>query len=118
MSLLISIVFSILASIGLAFAKATSIYGLIRDRRYSWVNFIAISTLWLGVTIPSAYSMCGQWGCSWGLRFGWISDILPPIFAKDISSGETLLTVGDGHLFGAMHLFLRACHRLVVLCAR
>lgn len=93
MSLLISIVFSILVSIGLAFGKAISIYRLIRDQRYSWTKFIAISLAWLGATIPSTYSECGQLGCSWGLRFGWISDIFQPMFVTDISSNSALLTL-------------------------
>ncbi|MER9327112.1 hypothetical protein [Mesorhizobium sp. M0488] len=93
MSLLISIFFSVLASIGLTFAKAISVYGFIRDQRYSWISFIAISIGWFGATVLSAYSMCGQLGCSWGLRFGWISDMLPHGFVTNVSSGEKLFMV-------------------------
>jgi hypothetical protein len=90
MSLLISIAFSVLASIGLAFAKAFSIYGLIRDKRYSWVSFIVISVVWLGATVLSANRTCGQWGCSWGLHFGWILALLPQSFVTNIALGEKL----------------------------
>lgn len=93
MSFLISIFFSVLASIGLTLAKAFSIYGLIRDQRYSWVSFIVISIVWIGATVLSAYSTCGQLGCSWGLRFNWISDMLPHGYVTNVSAGETLFVI-------------------------
>lgn len=74
-------------------AKAISIYGLIRDKRYSWVSFVVISIIWAGATILSVHRTCDQWGCSWGLHFGWIFALLPPGFVMDVSSGEKLFIV-------------------------
>lgn len=41
----------------------------------------------------SAHRSCGQWGCSWGLHYGWIYALLPRGFVTDVSSGEKLFVV-------------------------
>jgi hypothetical protein len=91
MALLVSLGLAVVAAIVLTFAKAVVEYRAILGGRYSWQMFLAVGPFWVVLTLLSLNSQCNPAGCSWGLRFDWLFDILRSIPALTQTSGEVLV---------------------------
>jgi hypothetical protein len=46
---------------------------------YRHYNLSILLLAWVLVTLASFYAACGPIGCSYGLRFGWVAELIPGI---------------------------------------
>jgi hypothetical protein len=113
MSILASILLAIVAGVVLTIAKAISVAKMIHERNYSLVRFGLIVAFWAGLTIPSAEFSCGPIGCTYGLHFGWV----PELIKADLPSSTIFLVMGGyailseyffGHALGWVFSLSRA----------
>lgn len=116
MSILASILLAIAAGVVLTIAKAISVAKMIHERNYSLVRFGLIAAFWAGLTIASIGSSCGPIGCTYGLHFGWVLELIkidmPPNTIFFVMGGYAILSVYFfGHALGLLFSLSRALVR-------
>lgn len=113
MSILASILLAIAAGVVLTLAKALSTAKMIHERNYSFVRFGLIVAFWAGLTIASMGSSCGPIGCTYGLHFGWVLELIkiemPSNAIFFVMGGYAILSVYFfGHALGWVFSLSRA----------
>ncbi|WP_027061882.1 hypothetical protein [Mesorhizobium loti] len=118
MSILASILLAVVAGVVLIIAKAISVAKLINERNYSLIRFGLIGGSWVGLTIASMGSSCGPIGCTYGLHFGWVLELIKinmqPKAIFFAMGGYAILSVYFfGHVLGWVFYLFRTIARPV-----
>ncbi|MCV3206143.1 hypothetical protein OHD62_03645 [Mesorhizobium sp. YC-39] len=118
MNILASILIAIVAGVVLIIAKAISVAKMINERNYSFVRFGLIAAFWAALTIPSLGSSCGPIGCTYGLHFGWVLELIKVAMPSNaiffVVGGYAILSVFFfSHALGWIFYLLRAFARPV-----
>lgn len=118
MNILASILIAVVAGVVLIIAKAISVAKMIKERNYSLARFGLISAFWAGLTIPSMRSSCGTIGCTYGLHFGWVlelvkADIFPNAIFFVMGGYAILCVYFFSHVLGWVFNLLSAFARPV-----